>query len=166
MELVLVRTYTPASANPARTGDSTDLLALLFDRLLKSSGVRRQAADVEEELRILDDFVRKDVAPCVTRFARWDAPAACPGTSATRSSSLPVTADSRSVRWRRCLVAERHVGSWRSPPKGRPIPRIESPLGDYSGPIRPAAICRDLAGCYAGRPIEVSRATASSNKCL
>jgi hypothetical protein len=63
VELVLVRTYTPASANPARTGDSTDLLALLFDRLLKSSGVRRQAADVEEELRILDDFVRKDVAP-------------------------------------------------------------------------------------------------------
>ena len=37
---------------------------------------------------------------------------------------------------------------------------------DFSGPIRSAAICRDLAGCYAGRPIEVSRATASSNKCL
>ena len=41
-----------------------------------------------------------------------------------------------------------------------------STLRNFSGPIRSAAICRDLAGCYAGRPIEVSRATASSNKCL
>ena len=41
-----------------------------------------------------------------------------------------------------------------------------STLRDFSGPIRSAAIRRDLAGCYAGRPIEVSRATASSNKCL
>jgi hypothetical protein len=39
-----------------------------------------------------------------------------------------LTADSRSVPWRRCLAAERQVRSWRSTPKGRPIPRIESPL--------------------------------------
>jgi hypothetical protein len=32
-------------------------------RLLESSRARRQAADVEEELRTLDNFVRKDVAP-------------------------------------------------------------------------------------------------------
>jgi excinuclease ABC subunit C len=53
----------PAAADAFLSGDSTDLLALLFDRLLESSRARRQAADVEEELRILDDFVRKDVAP-------------------------------------------------------------------------------------------------------
>ena len=53
----------PAAAAAFLSGDSTDLLALLFDRLLESSRERRQAADVEEELRILDDFVRKDVAP-------------------------------------------------------------------------------------------------------
>ena len=52
-----------AAANAFLSGDSTDLLALLFDRLLESSRARRQAADVEEELRTLDDFVRKDVAP-------------------------------------------------------------------------------------------------------
>ena len=53
----------PAAADAFLSGDSTDLLALLFDRLLESSRARRQAADVEEELRTLDNFVRKDVAP-------------------------------------------------------------------------------------------------------
>jgi len=53
----------PAAADAFLSGDSTDLLALLFDRLLESSRARRQAADVEEELRTLDDFARKDVAP-------------------------------------------------------------------------------------------------------
>jgi hypothetical protein len=53
----------PAAADAFLAGDSTDLLALLFDRLLESSRARRQAADVEEELRTLDNFVRKDVAP-------------------------------------------------------------------------------------------------------
>ncbi len=52
-----------AAADAFLSGDSTDLLALLFDRLLESSRARRQAAGVEEELRILDDFARKDVAP-------------------------------------------------------------------------------------------------------
>ena len=52
----------PAAADAFLSGDSTDLLALLFDRLLESSLARRQAADVEEELRTLDDFARKDVA--------------------------------------------------------------------------------------------------------
>jgi excinuclease ABC subunit C len=52
-----------AAADAFLSGDSTDLLALLFDRLLESSSARRQAADVEEELRTLDDFARKDVAP-------------------------------------------------------------------------------------------------------
>jgi excinuclease ABC subunit C len=52
-----------AAADAFLSGDSTDLLALLFDRLLESSRARRQAADVEEELRILHDFARKDIAP-------------------------------------------------------------------------------------------------------
>lgn len=43
-------------------GDATDLLSLLVDRLLESAQARREAADVEHELRILDDFARKDVA--------------------------------------------------------------------------------------------------------
>jgi hypothetical protein len=53
----------PAAADALLSGDSTDLLALLFDRLLESAPARRQAANVEEELRTLDDFVRKDVPP-------------------------------------------------------------------------------------------------------
>jgi excinuclease ABC subunit C len=52
-----------AAADAFLAGDSTDLLALLFGRLLESSSARRQAADVEEELRTLDAFARKDVAP-------------------------------------------------------------------------------------------------------
>jgi hypothetical protein len=51
------------AANAFLSGESTDLLALLFDRLLESSRARRQAADVEEDLRTLYDFARKDVAP-------------------------------------------------------------------------------------------------------
>ena len=51
------------AADAFLSGDSTDLLVLLFDRLLESSRARREAADVEEELRILDHFARKDVAP-------------------------------------------------------------------------------------------------------
>lgn len=53
----------PAAADAFLSGESTDLLALLFDRLLESSLARRQAADVEEALRTLEDFARKDVAP-------------------------------------------------------------------------------------------------------
>jgi len=52
-----------AAADAFLSGDSTDLLALLFDHLLESSSARRQAADVEQELRTLDDFAREDVAP-------------------------------------------------------------------------------------------------------
>lgn len=44
-------------------GDSTDLLSQLFERLLESPRARREAADVEDELRILDAFFRRDVAP-------------------------------------------------------------------------------------------------------
>jgi excinuclease ABC subunit C len=53
----------PAAADAFLSGDSTDLLALLFDRLLESPRARREAAEVEEELRALDDFARRDVAP-------------------------------------------------------------------------------------------------------
>ena len=52
----------PAATDAFLSGDSTDLLVLLFDRLLESPRARRQAADVEEELRTLDDFARTDVA--------------------------------------------------------------------------------------------------------
>jgi excinuclease ABC subunit C len=52
----------PAAANAFLAGDSTDLLSLLFDRLLESSVARREASEVEDDLRTLDDFARKDVA--------------------------------------------------------------------------------------------------------
>jgi hypothetical protein len=52
----------PAAADAFLSGESTDLLALLFDRLLESSRARRQAADVEKELRTLYDFAQKDIA--------------------------------------------------------------------------------------------------------
>jgi excinuclease ABC subunit C len=51
-----------AAANDFLAGDSTDLLAELFDRLLESPQARREAAEVEEELRTLDDFAREDIA--------------------------------------------------------------------------------------------------------
>ena len=51
-----------AAADAFLSGDSMDLLVLLFDRLLESPRARRQAADVEEELRTLHDFARRDVA--------------------------------------------------------------------------------------------------------
>jgi excinuclease ABC subunit C len=53
----------PAAADAFLSGDSTELLTQIFHLLLESSRARRQAADVEEELRTLDDFARKDVAP-------------------------------------------------------------------------------------------------------
>lgn len=52
-----------AAADAFLSGDSTDLLTLLFGRLLESSRARLEAADVAEELRTLDDFARNDVAP-------------------------------------------------------------------------------------------------------
>ena len=52
-----------AAADAFLSGDSTDLLALLFDLLLESSRARREAADVQEELRTLAAFARKDVVP-------------------------------------------------------------------------------------------------------
>ncbi len=51
-----------AAADAFLAGDSTDLLAELFERLLESPQARREAADVEEELRTLDAFAREDVA--------------------------------------------------------------------------------------------------------
>ena len=53
----------PAAADAFLAGDSTDLLPLLFDRLLETSRALREAADVEADLRTLDDFARSDVAP-------------------------------------------------------------------------------------------------------
>jgi excinuclease ABC subunit C len=51
-----------SAADAFFAGDSTDLLAELFDRLLESPQARREAADVEDELRTLDAFAREDVA--------------------------------------------------------------------------------------------------------
>ena len=50
------------AADAFLAGESTDLLALLFERLLESASARREAAGVEQQLRTLDDFARKDVA--------------------------------------------------------------------------------------------------------
>lgn len=52
-----------AAADAFLAGDSTELLPLLFDRLLESPGARREAADVEAALRTLDGFAHTDVAP-------------------------------------------------------------------------------------------------------
>jgi excinuclease ABC subunit C len=43
-------------------GGSTDLLALLSERLVETSSARRDAAAVGKQLRTLDDFARTDVA--------------------------------------------------------------------------------------------------------
>lgn len=43
-------------------GESTELLALLFQRLLDSASARRGAAEIEQQLRTLADFARKDIA--------------------------------------------------------------------------------------------------------
>jgi excinuclease ABC subunit C len=50
------------AADAFLAGESTDLVTLLFERLLESASARREAADVEEQLRTLDDFARRDVA--------------------------------------------------------------------------------------------------------
>jgi excinuclease ABC subunit C len=52
-----------AAADAFLSGDSTELLPLLFDRLLETSRALREAADVEADLRTLDEFARSDVAP-------------------------------------------------------------------------------------------------------
>lgn len=51
------------AANAFLAGESTELLALLFVRLLESSHARLEAAEVQQELRTLRTFVRTDVAP-------------------------------------------------------------------------------------------------------
>ncbi|HEY8122978.1 MAG TPA: nucleotide excision repair endonuclease [Myxococcota bacterium] len=51
-----------AAADSFLAGDSPELLALLFERLLESPSARREAAEVQQQLRTLADFARKDVA--------------------------------------------------------------------------------------------------------
>lgn len=43
-------------------GESTELLTLLFHRLLDSASARRSAADIELQLATLADFARQDIA--------------------------------------------------------------------------------------------------------
>ncbi len=43
-------------------GESTELLSLLFQELLNKASARRGAAEIEEQLRTLADFARKDIA--------------------------------------------------------------------------------------------------------
>ena len=50
------------AANAFLAGESTALLSLLFERLLESASARRGAAEIEEQLRTLADFARKDIA--------------------------------------------------------------------------------------------------------
>jgi predicted GIY-YIG superfamily endonuclease len=52
----------PSAVDAFLSGESNDLLTLLFERLLESPRARRESAAVEEELRTLDDFGRRDVA--------------------------------------------------------------------------------------------------------
>lgn len=52
-----------AAADGFLAGESTDLLTMLFERLLESSRARLEAAEVATELRTLRAFARSDVAP-------------------------------------------------------------------------------------------------------
>lgn len=52
-----------AAANAFLAGESTELLTMLFERLLESSRARAEAGDVTGELRTLRAFLRSDVAP-------------------------------------------------------------------------------------------------------
>jgi excinuclease ABC subunit C len=51
-----------AAADSFLAGESTELLALLFERLLERTSARLEGATVEQELRMLDDFARKEVS--------------------------------------------------------------------------------------------------------
>jgi excinuclease ABC subunit C len=51
-----------AAADAFLAGESTDLLALLVERLLESASARRDAAGVEQQLRTLADFAHRDIA--------------------------------------------------------------------------------------------------------
>jgi excinuclease ABC subunit C len=51
-----------AAADAFFAGESRDLLALLFERLLESASARRDAAGTAQLLRTLDGFARRDVA--------------------------------------------------------------------------------------------------------
>jgi predicted GIY-YIG superfamily endonuclease len=51
-----------AAADAFLAGESRDLLSLLVAHLLESASARRDAADVEQQLRTLDDFWRKEIA--------------------------------------------------------------------------------------------------------
>jgi len=50
------------AADAFLSGESAELLTRLSDRLVESSSARREAAEVGQQLRTLDDFARKDVA--------------------------------------------------------------------------------------------------------
>ena len=51
-----------SAADAFLAGDSVELLSLLVERLLESASARREAATVEQDLRTLDAFARRDVA--------------------------------------------------------------------------------------------------------
>lgn len=52
-----------AATHAFLSGESNDLLSLLFERLLESSRARREASAVDEALHALSEFHRKDVLP-------------------------------------------------------------------------------------------------------
>ena len=68
-----------AAANAFLAGESTDLLTMLFDRLLESSHARLEAAEVAEELRTLKTFARTDVAPLRSALRAANRSAFVPG---------------------------------------------------------------------------------------
>jgi excinuclease ABC subunit C len=73
VRLEAFRRLTPelaAAADAFLAGDSRDLLALLFERLLESASARREAAEVEEQLRTLAAFASRDVAALRAALAK------------------------------------------------------------------------------------------------
>jgi excinuclease ABC subunit C len=67
-----------AAANAFFAGESTDLLTLLFERLLESSRARAEAPEVADDLRTLRAFVRTDVAPLRSALRATDGAAFVP----------------------------------------------------------------------------------------
>jgi excinuclease ABC subunit C len=51
-----------SAADAFLSGESADLPALLFERLLESTSARCEASEVEQQLRTLADFARKEIA--------------------------------------------------------------------------------------------------------
>ncbi|HEU4431140.1 MAG TPA: GIY-YIG nuclease family protein [Myxococcota bacterium] len=133
-----------AAASAFLAGESTDLLTMLFERLLESASARRDAAEVEEQLRTLAGFARKDVAALRRALQKTGRSGWVPGEErdalfiAARHSRRHARADAssasrRSGAGRALLASAKHATS---PPRVRAHAEIDD----------------GIERCAAGRP--------------